>query len=169
MDNIEKIGELSKRDLSELTDATEAAIVDGSGFGWVDAPAREVLERYWKGVLVVPTRTLFVARLDGVICGSIQLVEPPPNKEMWSFAAAIDTHFVAPWARGHGRARELVETAEGEARRRGYKVLNLSVTATQKRAIEIYEAGGYTRWGTHPKFALVRGEYIPGHFYTKDL
>ena len=169
MANIEKLTRLSKRDLAELIDATEAAISDGSGFGWVDAPAREVLERYWKGVLVVPTRTLFVARLDGVICGSIQLVEPPANKEMWSFAAAFDTHFVAPWARGHGRARELVEAAEAEARGKGYRVLNLSVATTQTRAIEIYEAGGYLRWGTHPKYALVRGQYIPGHYYTKDL
>lgn len=166
---VAKVKELSRRELRDLADATEAAIRDGSGFGWVEPPPRDVLQRYWRGVLAVPTRTLFVARLENVICGSIQLVEPPPYKEMWSFAASVDTHFVAPWARGHGLARELVEAAEKEARARGFKVLNLSVTATQTAAIQLYESLGYRRWGTLPKYALMRGDFIAGHYYTKDL
>ena len=93
---VDKVKKLSKRDLTELTDASEAAIRDGSGFGWVEVPPRAVLERYWRGVLVVPTRSLFLARFESVVCGSVQLVEPPKNKEVWSFAATIDTHFVAP-------------------------------------------------------------------------
>ena len=38
---------------------------DGGGFGWVKLPSREILERFWNGVLAMPQRMLFVARLDG--------------------------------------------------------------------------------------------------------
>lgn len=166
---VEKVNALGKRDLRELTEASQVAIRDGSGFGWDEAPTRQVLERYWRGVLAVPTRTLFVARLDKAICGSIQLVAPPPNKAMWSFTAEIDTHFVVPWGRGHGCAKELVEAAEAEARAEGFRVLNLSVPATQSAAIKLYESLAYKRWGTLPRYARLKGEYVPGHYYTKDL
>jgi hypothetical protein len=92
-------------DLEDLCDATEAAIGDGGGFGWVEAPPRHVLEAYWRGVLLVPERSLFVARLDGTICGSAQLARPPRNNEAQAFAAQMMSNFIAPWARGHGLAR----------------------------------------------------------------
>ena len=167
--SIELLTKLSKRGLNELIDAAEAAINDGSGLGWATVPPRATLERYWKGVLVVPSRQLFVARFEKVIAGSVQLVEPPSQREMWGFAAGLDMHFVAPWARGHGLARNLVEAAEAEAHERGYKVLNLNVAESQKRAIEHYERLGFARWGAHPKYALVDGRMIKGFYYTKDL
>ena len=43
-----------------------AAIIDGGGFGWVNAPGRLALETYFRGVLLVPERELFVARLNGI-------------------------------------------------------------------------------------------------------
>jgi GNAT superfamily N-acetyltransferase len=103
-------------DLTELVQATEDAIRDGIGFNWVVPPGKDILETYWKGVLVVPERVLFVARLDGTIAGSVQLVKPGPSKETSSFSASIEAHFVSPWARGHGLARLLLESAEREAR-----------------------------------------------------
>ena len=56
-------------DISDLCDAAELAIKAEGGFGWLKPPSRETMERYWRGVLAVPERTLFVARLDGVIAG----------------------------------------------------------------------------------------------------
>src|SRR5213076_2952952 len=41
-------------DLADLCDASEAAIAEGGGFGWIKAPPRHILESYWKGVLLVP-------------------------------------------------------------------------------------------------------------------
>ena len=76
---IERVDALKNGDLHDLCDAADDAIKVGGGFGWVDPPSRDVMERYWKGVLVVPERILFVARLDGVIAGSAQLVKPPRN------------------------------------------------------------------------------------------
>jgi ribosomal protein S18 acetylase RimI-like enzyme len=160
---------LRKRELAELCDAAAGAISDGAGFGWVRPPPPDAFERYWRGVTVVPERVLFLGRLDGVIAGSVQLVSPPPQKEAWAPACLIDTHFVAPWARGHGLAKALLDAVEQEAVTAGFKVMNLSVRETQDVAIKLYESLGFRRWGTHPKYAFVDGKSIAGHYYCKDL
>ena len=166
---VSAIERLHKRTLAELCEAAAAAINDGAGFGWVRPPQPVAFERYWRGVTVVPERMLFVGRLDGVVAGSVQLVSAPPQKEAWRLSCLIDTHFVAPWARGHGLARQLLEAAEAEARARSFKVMNLSVRETQAAAIRLYESLGFERWGTHPKYAFVEGRSIAGHYYCKDL
>jgi ribosomal protein S18 acetylase RimI-like enzyme len=166
---VELITSLNRRDLGDLCDAAAAAIADGAGFGWVRAPERDAFERYWRGVLIVPERKLFVARLDNVVAGSIQLVSPPRQKEAWAHACLVDTHFVAPWARGHGLARALIEAAIEEARATGFEVMNLSVRETQTAAISLYEGMGFVRWGRHPKYAKVAGELVAGLYYWKDL
>jgi ribosomal protein S18 acetylase RimI-like enzyme len=166
---IEKVESLSATELADLCEATEAAIAEGGGFGWVRKPQRETLEKYWRGFLLVPGRALFVARLDGVIAGSAQLIRPPRNNEAQAFSAQLTSTFVAPWARGHGLARGLLAAVEQAARRQGVAILNLDVRDTQQAAIRLYEAAGYTRWGTHPAYARVAGRIVPGHFYYKRL
>ncbi|WP_448205296.1 N-acetyltransferase family protein [Azospirillum sp. sgz302134] len=166
---IERVEALKTGDLHDLCDAADDAIKVGGGFGWVAPPPRDVMERYWKGVLVVPERILFVARLDGVIAGSAQLVKPARNNEAQAHAAALTTSFVAPWARGHGLAKRLTQAVEEEARASGFRVLNLDVRETQQAAIALYEDLGFKRWGTHPFYALVDGKRLAGHFYVKDL
>lgn len=166
---VEKLTGFSGTDLGDLCEATEAAIAEGGGFGWLKAPPRHMLESYWKGVLLVPERQLFVARLDGVVAGTVQLARTPRNNEAQAFAAQIMHNFIAPWARGHGLARQLVLAAEEDARRVGIEVLNLDVRETQRRAIELYESLGYVRWGSHPVYARVEGRTVPGFFYYKLL
>ncbi|HEX7966612.1 MAG TPA: GNAT family N-acetyltransferase [Stellaceae bacterium] len=166
---VEPLEAFSRTDLEDLCDAAEAAIKGGGGFGWLQAPPRHIMENYWRGVLLVPERRLFVARLDGTICGSAQLVRPPRNNEAQSFAAQVISNFIAPWARGHGLARQLVVAVEDAARAAGFAVLNLDVRDTQGAAIQLYESLGYERWGTHPCYARVEGEVVPGHFYYKRL
>jgi ribosomal protein S18 acetylase RimI-like enzyme len=166
---VEELTQFGGNDLADLCDASEAAIAEGGGFGWLKAPPRNIMEAYWKGLLLVPGRHLFVARLDGVIAGSAQLARPPRNNEAQAFSAQLTSSFVAPWARGHGLARRLVLAAEARAREVGAQVLNLDVRSTQTAAIQLYETLGYTRWGTHPCYAQVDGKIIPGHFYFKHL
>jgi ribosomal protein S18 acetylase RimI-like enzyme len=81
----------------------------------------------------------------------------------------MTTGFVAPWARGHGMARDLVLAAEKAARGHGAWYVNLDVRATQEAAIELYETLGYERWGTNPHYAVVKGKTIPGYYYTKAI
>lgn len=166
---IEKVEALNDDEIDELCDAAEKAIQDGNGFGWLKVPARGVLERYWRGVLLMPQRDLFVARLDGAVVGSSQLLRPPPNNEAQAHSAQLTSFFIAPDARGHGLARGLIRLVEDTARSSGYRQLDLDMRATQQAAIQLAEGAGYLRWGTKPRYALVDGVYIDGYFYSKSL
>lgn len=161
--------ELNGRLLAELEDATEAAIADGGGFGWLKSPPRQVQEAYWRGVLLVPERTLFLGLLDEVVAGSAQLARPTRQNEAGTASCLLTTFFVAPWARGHGLARALVQAVEDAAREDSFEILNLDVRETQEAAIALYESMGFERWGTQPRYAKVKGAWIAGHFFAKVL
>ena len=167
--SVERLTEFHSSDLHDLCDAADAAILDGGGFGWLTPPPRRVMETYWQGVLLVPERELFVARLDNVIAGSAQLQRMPKNNEAQTYTGYFTTFFLAPWARGHGLAQMLVEAVEASARDKSLKVLNLDVRETQERAIRLYEQLGYVRWGTHPQYACVGDRWVTGYYYCKDL
>ncbi len=166
---VEPIDEIGEMDLADLCEATDEAILDGNGFGWLTPPPRHVLEAFWRGVLLVPERDLIVARLDRRIVGSAQLIKPPANNEAMAFAATLSTFFIAPWARGHGLAKGLLAKVEERAQALGFSQLNLDVRATQHAAIRLYEDAGFQCWGIRERYAKVDGDYIPGHFFSKDL
>ena len=163
------VEKLSESDVAELCEAASLAILDGGGFGWLEPPPRQTLEAYWRGVMLVPERELFIARLNGVICGSAQLVAPPRNNEAQKHSANLQHAFVAPWARGHGAARALTREVELRARKRRFRVLNLDVRETQQRAIHLYNELGFIHWATHPHYAFVRGAWTPALFFYKNL
>ncbi len=167
--SVERMTHFKAGDLEDLCDATDSAIESGGGFGWVELPAREILERYWQGVVTMPARDLFVARMDGVICGTCQLVRPPNNNEAQSFAVQLTATFVAPWARGHGLARMLIKKAEVVARDEGFSIINLDVRETMKEAISLYESDGYVRCGEHPYYAKIDDQILKGFYYYKNI
>jgi ribosomal protein S18 acetylase RimI-like enzyme len=167
--SVDRARSFTTAELEELCKATEDAIKDGIGFNWVTPPAREVLESYWKGALLVPQRSVFVGKLDGTIVGAIQLVRPSKNKETSAFACEVEAHFIAPWARGHGIAKALLELAEREAAKDGFSVIRISVRTTQTRALTIYREHGYTEWGMMPYFEYVNASMVAGHFFYKNL
>lgn len=166
---VERAEALTDVELAELCEATDAAILEGGGFGWVGPQGRAALERHFRGVLLVPQRALFLARLDATVVGSAQLVRPPRNNEAQAAAAQLTHAYLAPYARGHGLARLLVTRVEEHASALGHRVLNLDVRETQSAAIRLYEDMGYARWGTHPHYAMVGGRPVAGHFYYKLL
>ena len=108
--SVETADQLTTRDVHELCDAAEEAILAGGGFGWLSPPPKSVMEDYWRGVQMIPERHLIIARLDKVIAGSCQIVRPPRNNEAQQFSCQLTTFFVAPWARGHGLAQMIVAT-----------------------------------------------------------
>jgi ribosomal protein S18 acetylase RimI-like enzyme len=166
---VERAERLSEADLADLAEATDAAIIEGGGFGWVEPQGRAALERHFRGVLLVPERELFVARLDGHAVGSALLVRPPRNNEAQAFAATLTHAYIAPYARGFGLARRLVRKLEERAAALGHRVINLDVRETQATAIALFESLGYLHWGTHPYYARVKGQTVAGRFYTKTL
>lgn len=167
--SIERLSGFQGSDLYDLCDAADAAIVEGGGFGWVKPPVRETMERYWHGILMVPERALVVARLDGVIAGSAQLLKPAPNNESGALCGTLTTFFMAPWARGHGLGLQLVTEVENIAHEQGLEVLNLDVRETQYSAIRMYDRIGYQRWGTNPHYVNVQGKWVAGFYYSKNL
>jgi ribosomal protein S18 acetylase RimI-like enzyme len=167
--SVETVTVLENGDLHELCDATEVAIEDGGGFGWLKPPARKVLEDYWRGVMLIPERVLIIGRIDGVVAASCQIVRPPKNNEAQRFACQLTTFLVAPWARGHGLAPGMLEEAEAFSRSEGYKMITLDVRSTQESAIRRYEGAGFIRFGTNPKYAHVNGKDIPGYYYYKEV
>lgn len=166
---VEKLAKLSRRDLQELCDAADDGIRAGGGFGWLKPPERHVMENYWKGVLLVPERSLIIGRLDGVIAGSAQLMRPSRNNEAQTHGGTMTTNFVASWARGHGLARMIALAVEDEARGHGLSVLNLDVRETQTAAVQLYQSLGYTLYGTHARYARVDGAWVAGLYFWKDL
>jgi|GEM_PF-202773 len=165
----ERLTSLDDDDTQALCEATIAAIIDGGGFGWVNVPSRAVMERYFHGLMMVPERSLFVARLDDSIVGAAQLVRPPRNNEAQAMSATLMHSYIAPYARGHGLARMLTEAVEESARALGYQILNLDVRETQTAAISLYRSMGFLHWGTHPHYARVSGRVISGLFFSKVL
>lgn len=166
---VERATSLDDTDLQALCEAADAAILEGGGFGWVKSPGRLALTSYFRGVLLVPERELFIGRLNGTIVGSAQLVRPSRHNEAQAFAATLMHAFIAPYARGHGLARLMTQRVEDGARALGYQVLNLDVRESQEPAIRLYESLGYLRWGEHPAYARVGGRTIRGLYYTKLL
>ena len=144
---VERLTQFGGPDLDDLCDAAESAIDADGGFGWLSPPPREIMESYWRGVLLVPQRELFVARLDGTVGGSAQLALPARNNESQAKTGTISSVFME----------------------RGLEVLYLDVRESQLRAIELYEAMGYVRWGTNPYYAQVEGRWLAGHFFYKLL
>jgi ribosomal protein S18 acetylase RimI-like enzyme len=166
---VERVERLSDADLADLAEATDAAIIEGGGFGWVEPQGRAALERHFRGVLLVPERELFVARLQGHVVGSALLVRPPRNNEAQAFAATLTHAYVAPYARGYGLARLMVSKVEERAAALGHRVINLDVRETQATAIALFRSLGYQHWGTHPFYARVGGQTVAGLYYMKTL
>ena len=166
---VEEVEPLDDGDLADLCEAAETAIMDGGGFGWLKPPPRGTLEAFWRGVFLVPERTLFIGRFDGRVSGAAQLVSPPRNNEAQRNVATITGNFVSPWARGFGLARNLTKACEAAARHKGAWFINLDVRETQTAAIQLYEPLGYTRWGQNPNYAVIGGKTLAGFYYTKSL
>ena len=166
---VEWLTELKGADLQDICQATEEGIKDGLGFDWVKPPAREKLEAYWRGVLLVPERELIVGRGDGTIAGTAQLVKPTTTNEAGAFNCTMTSFFVAPWARGHGLARGMLDEFERRAKEEGFKQISLDVRETQEAAIALYESTGYVRWGVKEKYARANKKFIRGCFYCKAI
>ena len=170
MITVKKTNSFKKGELEELTSATIDAIEEGIGFGWIKRPPKNKVRNYWKGVLLVPNRWLFLGRYKGLIAGSLQVVTFSSSNEASMFRVFIDTHFVATWARGYGLAKLLLEVAQQECKKKNYTHVILDVRESQKRAINLYEQLGFKLWGKLPVYhKLANGSMVSGNYYYKEL
>ena len=166
VDTLEKI---TNTDLADLCYNTEQAIKAGGGFGWITVPPRDVLKKYWNSMLLVNTNTLIVGRLNGDIAGSMQLSFYPSNNEAQKKISIIKSHFVAPWARGYGLAKAMIDYAIVKSKENNKVNIQLDIRETQTAAIKLFESKGFIRWGENPTYAFVNGNPIRGYYYYRNL
>ena len=165
----EALKSITDTDLADLCNITEQAIKAGGGFGWLKTPPREVLNKYWKGLVVVQNRILIVGRLNGAIAGTLQLNLKPSNNEAQKTIININSHFVAPWARGYGLAKNMIDYAEISSKQNEANCIHLDIRETQEAAIQLFKSKGYIQWGENPNYANVEGETIKGLYFYKNI
>jgi len=166
---VEILKSISDLDLADLCNITEQAIKAGGGFGWLKVPPRETLNKYWKGLVVVKNRILIVGRLNNAIAGALQLGLQPHNNEAQKNICNITSHFVAPWARGYGLAKKMIDTAEVIAYENNVSCVQLDIRETQEAAIQLFKSKGYKQWGKNPNYSLVEGKTIQGLYFYKNI
>ena len=70
---------------------------------------------------------------------------------------------------GHGLAQMIVAEAEALAKSQGFLMINLDVRATQERALQSFEARGFSRYATNAFYAKVDDAFVTGFYYQKEL
>ena len=166
---VELLRAISSLDLADLCNITEQAINAGGGFGWLTVPPRDILKKYWQGVVIVKNRKLIVGRLNKAIAGTLQIIFHPSNNEAQQNIFNITSHFVAPWARGYGLAKAMIDKAEIVGLANGSSFVQLDVRETQEAAIQLFKSKGYKHWGINPNYAQVEGKNIKGYYFSKKL
>jgi len=106
------------------------------------APDRAALAE----IVSSPSTTLFVARLDGTIVGTLTLAvfRIPTGVRAWIEDVVVDES-----ARGHGAGEALNIAALEEARRRGCVTVDLTSRPSREAANRLYERLGFVRRETN--------------------
>ena len=166
---VSSLKEISNTDLADLCSVTEQAIKAGGGFGWLTLPPVDTLKNYWNGLVLIKSNILIVGRLNGSIAGALQISFKPPNNEAQKNISKIQSHFVAPWARGYGLAKAMIDQTIEISKENNKKSIQLDIRETQSAAIQLFESKGFTKWGENPSYAFINGVRIKGCYYNKDL
>ena len=81
----------------------------------------------------------------------------------------IGGFFISEAHWGTRAAQDFLESLEAEARDKGALQLELSVAASNARAIRFYERNGFQRFGTQPRAIISNGTGLDDFFYVKML
>ncbi len=167
--SVDVISKLSEVDLADLCNITEQAISAGGGFGWLRVPTRDILNQYWNKITEDNLNNLVVGRLNGVIAGTLQLTYEEKNVESRKNIAQIKRHFVAPWARGYGLAKSMIDFSEQKSKENNIKSIQLAVRETQEAAVKLFTNKGYKVWGENPYYAFINGSFVKGIYFYKNI
>ena len=99
----------------------------------------------------------------------MQLSFFPPNNEAQKTISSIKSHFVAPWARGYGLAKAMIDYAIVKSKENNKNNIQLDIRETQTAAIQLFESKGFIKWGQNPEYAYVNGNPIKGYYYYKKI
>lgn len=139
--------------LDDLAEVLRGCVLDGASVGFVLPFTIEDARAFWQGLEPAfrgGARRLIVARLDGRIVGTVQLVLGMPVNGR--HRAEIAKLLVHPAARRRGIARRLMLAAEDLARRQGRTLLLLD-TRRGDSGEALYESLGFRLFGIVPGHA----------------
>lgn len=139
--------------LSELAALLQAVVLDGASIGFVLPFGEEDARRFWtekvRPDLAAKARTLFVARLDERIAGTVQLFHGTPANQ--PHRVDVNKLMVHPDFRRKGVAKALMLELERAATGMGRSLITLD-TRTGDKAEPLYTALGYQTVGVIPNF-----------------
>ncbi len=139
-------------DLPALAEVLAACVADGASVNFLQPFTVAEAEAWWRAKLAAPgARHLLVARVDGVVRGTV-ILEPAPQPNQ-RHRADITKMLVHPGFRRRGLARALLLAAEAKARALGRTLLTLD-TEADSPARALYEAMGYRLAGVIPGYAM---------------
>ena len=132
--------EIAQDVTSELTDAITALLPQLSSSAPAPSPEelRELVES--------PATTLFIARLDGAIVGSLTLAvfRIPTGVRAWIEDVVVDAS-----ARGQGVGEALNQAALAQARRLGARTVDLTSRPSREAANRLYQRLGFAARDTN--------------------
>jgi ribosomal protein S18 acetylase RimI-like enzyme len=154
LEEFRRDGPGAEQGLHELAAVLHAAVHAGASVSFVLPFSLDDAAAFWRDKVLpgVGSRTRFVlvARIEGEIVGTVQLiVDTPPNQPHRADVAKLLVH---PKARRLGVARALMIEIEKIAKREGRTLLTLD-TRTGDSAEPLYASMGYTRVGVIPRYA----------------
>ncbi|WP_371500713.1 GNAT family N-acetyltransferase [Kitasatospora sp. NBC_00374] len=156
----------------ELGELLTDAVAGGSSVGFLDPLDAGEAAAWWRGLASGVTDgsiALWAARdgATGRLLGTVQLrLSTMPNSRHRAELAKLIVHSAA---RGRGLGRELLGHAERQAVVLGVGLLLLD-TETGSPAERLYDAAGWTRLGTVPRYAAdPAGVLRPTTFFHKSL
>ncbi|RKR90155.1 hypothetical protein BDK92_4523 [Micromonospora pisi] len=141
------------RHLAELADVLCSCVHGGASVGFLPPFTAADAYRYWRDVrdlLGAGGRVLLVARRDGLVVGTAQLVLATPANG--AHRAEVCKVLVHPDARRDGVGRALMDAVDAQARRYGRSLLVLD-TVRGSAGERLYRAVGYQVSGVIPGYA----------------
>jgi GNAT superfamily N-acetyltransferase len=151
---IHRLTNPSEDDLAALSAVLIDCVEGGASVGFMPPMTETKARAFWQrvaGDVARGARALFVAEIDGVIVGTVQLVlEQPENQP---HRADVSKMLVAAAARRHGLGERLMRIAESAARALGKSVLVLD-TCEGTTADRLYTRLGWSRVGVISRYAL---------------
>ena len=154
----------------ELAEILHACVQAGASVGFVLPFTLDRARAFWDGVgasLALGQRHVLVARLDGRIAGTAQIIFAPQDNAR--HRAEVAKVLVHPRARRQGIASALMRAAETAARQRGLRLLVLD-TATGSEAEPLYQALGFVPTGIVPNYSQgTAGGFVASTFMHKEL
>ncbi|MFZ4506230.1 MAG: GNAT family N-acetyltransferase [Fimbriimonas sp.] len=142
------------RSLPQLIELMRDAVDHGASIGFLPPLTDSQAASFWDGVLKEISsgrRIVLVARKDGEIVGSVQLLLA--DRENAPHRAEVQKLFVHTSHRGNGYARSLMVAIEEEAKRVWRRLLVLD-TNSGSAAEKLYHSLGYQFVGSVPEYSL---------------